>query len=94
MLPNDPLTRKLLCAALGKSAPQSVIFSEVMPSTNDEAKRAFADGLDTPALFAAAEQTAGRGRMGRRFLSPAGSGVYFSLFVPLTEPPRSVLYAT
>lgn len=94
MLPNDPLTRELLCAALGKSAPQSVIFSEVTPSTNDEAKQAFADGLNTPALFAAAEQTAGRGRMGRRFLSPAGSGVYFSLFVPLTEPPRSVLYAT
>ena len=94
MLPNDPLTRELLCAALGKSAPQSVIFSEVTPSTNDEAKRAFADGLNTPALFAAAEQTVGRGRMGRRFLSPAGSGVYFSLFVPLTEPPRSVLYAT
>ena len=58
MLPNDPLTRELLCAALGKSAPQSVIFSEVMPSTNDEAKRVFADGLNTPALFAAAEQNA------------------------------------
>lgn len=91
---NDRLTADTLRAALDDCAPQTVRFREVTPSTNDDAKRAFTDGLNTSALFVAAEQTAGRGRMGRRFLSPAGSGVYFSLFLPLTEPPRSVLYAT
>lgn len=94
MLPNDLLTQETLCAALGNCAPRFVRVSEVTASTNDEAKRAFADGLNFPALFAAAHQTAGRGRMGRRFLSPAGSGVYFSLLLPLTEPPQSVLYVT
>lgn len=91
---NDLLTQEALRAALGNSAPLFIRVSEVSESTNEEAKRAFADGLNTPALFVAAHQTAGRGRMGRRFLSPAGSGAYFSLFLPLTESPQSILYAT
>ena len=34
-------------------------------------------------LFAAASQSAGRGRIGRRFWSPDGSGIYFSfIYVP------------
>ena len=32
-----------------------------------------------PVLLAADEQTAGRGRRGRRWLSPAGTGAMFSL---------------
>lgn len=90
----DHLTADTLRSALGNHAPEILRVSEVTASTNDDAKRAFADGLKTPALFVSAEQTAGRGRMGRQFLSPAGSGVYFSLFLPLDNPPQSVLYAT
>lgn len=90
----DLFTADTLRSALGSRAPEVLRVSEVTTSTNDDAKRAFADGLDTPALFAAAEQTAGRGRMGRQFLSPAGSGVYFSLFLPLTGSPQSTLYTT
>lgn len=90
----DLFTADTLRSALGNRAPEFLQVSDVTASTNDDAKRAFADGLNTPALFAAAEQTAGRGRMGRQFLSPAGSGVYFSLFLPLTGSPQSVLYAT
>ncbi|MBQ6568430.1 MAG: biotin--[Treponema sp.] len=43
-------------------------------------------------LVAAASQTAGRGRIGRRFWSPGGSGIYFSFaYVPeggITDPGR------
>lgn len=48
-------------------------------STNSEAKRRAADGDGGPLLLVARMQTAGRGRMGRSFSSPASSGIYFSL---------------
>jgi len=43
-----------------------------------------------PVLLAADEQTAGRGRRGRRWHSPAGSGVLFSLALPMRRPVREL----
>ena len=91
---NDFFTTEALRAALGSAAPSRVLAEAVTDSTNAAARRAFVAGLDTPALFAAAEQTAGRGRLGRQFLSPAGTGVYFSYFQPLAASPESVLHIT
>ena len=53
---------------------------ELIDSTNAEAKRyaSVATGFH-PVLFLAGEQSAGRGRMGRNFLSRAESGIYMSL---------------
>ncbi len=48
-------------------------------STNLEAKRRTADKKLSRVLFVSGRQTAGRGRMGRPFVSPADSGVYFTL---------------
>lgn len=45
-------------------------------STNNYAKNHF-DG-ENPLLVIANEQTGGRGRLGRTFYSPAGTGIYFS----------------
>ena len=91
---NDIFSTDALRAALDDASPEPVHAAAVTGSTNGDARRAFVDGLSTPALFAAAEQTAGRGRLGRQFLSPAGSGVYFSFFTPLSAPPQSVLHVT
>ena len=58
--------------------------AEVWPalsSTNDRARAAAAEGTAGPLLVAALEQTAGRGRRGREFFSPAHSGLYFSLLL-------------
>jgi len=41
-------------------------------------------------LLAADEQSAGRGRRGRRWHSPAGAGVLFSLALPLDRPVREL----
>jgi BirA family biotin operon repressor/biotin-[acetyl-CoA-carboxylase] ligase len=41
-------------------------------------------------LLAADEQSAGRGRRGRRWHSPAGAGVLFSLALPLGRPVREL----
>ena len=51
---------------------------DVTDSTNTEAKNAILEGLGKNALFIAREQTAGRGRRGKSFYSPAESGLYFS----------------
>lgn len=48
-------------------------------STNDEAKRIAAMGGN--ALVVADSQSAGRGRLGRRFSSPVGTGAYFSVIL-------------
>ncbi len=62
-----------------------VCMFEEIDSTNSEAKRRAAGGDGGPLLLVARMQTAGRGRMGRSFSSPASSGVYFSLlYTPLT----------
>lgn len=46
--------------------------------------------LEGPVLLAADEQSAGRGRRGRRWHSPAGCGVLFSLGLPLARAPREL----
>ena len=51
---------------------------KTIDSTNNEAKRAVADGLTENAVFVADQQTAGRGRRGRDFFSPEKSGLYFT----------------
>jgi len=49
-----------------------------------------AERLSRPVLLAADEQTAGRGRRGRRWHSPPGCGALFSLGLPLARPVREL----
>lgn len=60
--------------------PQGVqtFFYGSIDSTNTQAKRLLAEGLQGEAVIVADEQTAGRGRCGRDFYSPKHTGVYFS----------------
>lgn len=60
----------------------NVIFFETIDSTNIEAKRLLAEKEAKElhkTVIVAAEQTAGRGRLGRKFVSPQKSGIYLSL---------------
>ena len=56
---------------------------ETIDSTNTEAKRRCTESSDVRRLdrtvVVAAQQTAGRGRLGRAFYSPSGSGLYLSI---------------
>lgn len=58
-----------------------VVFYDTIDSTNTQAKRMITDGADDVFLVVAAEQTAGRGRQGKSFYSPADTGVYMTLVV-------------
>jgi BirA family biotin operon repressor/biotin-[acetyl-CoA-carboxylase] ligase len=60
------------------------IYRPSCPSTQDLVR-----GLEEGAVAACEQQTAGRGRMGREWISPWGAGVLFSLaLTPATPPER------
>lgn len=68
-------------------APQLPGFTvEVLPtidSSNTELMRRARDGLTEPVLLIAEQQTQGRGRLGRNWVSGVGDSLMFSLGLPL-----------
>ena len=58
-----------------------VRFEPVISSTNTVLKQMAREGAPEGLALAAGEQTAGRGRLGRSFYSPSGSGLYLSLLL-------------
>ena len=59
-------------------------------STNTFLLRAAAHGCARPSAVFADEQTAGRGRQGRQWVSPARANLYFSLLFELDVPPAEI----
>ena len=68
-------------------------FKEI-DSTNDEAKRRIRAGFDGQAVFYADSQTAGRGRQGKNFYSPDGTGLYMTVLWPTSESIENTLRVT
>lgn len=72
-----------------------VVVYKCIDSTNMEAKRRALDGAKEGLIVLAEEQTAGRGRRGRSFLSPTGTGIYMSfLFRPTPEQSSDIVLVT
>lgn len=63
---------------------RSFRYHDEIESTNVEAKRLAAAGAPEGTVVVAESQSAGRGRLGRRWTSPAGKGLLFSA---LLRPP-------
>lgn len=73
-----------------KWAGRNLSFYESINSTNIRAKLEAEDGAPEGTLVVADMQTAGRGRRGRGWESPAGRNVYFTLVVkPSFAPDRA-----
>ncbi|MDO4553278.1 MAG: biotin--[acetyl-CoA-carboxylase] ligase [Bacillota bacterium] len=66
---------------LGADSPFQIRAVPVTGSTNDDLKALAAAGAPEGTVLAAEAQTGGKGRLGRSFFAPAGSGVYFSLLL-------------
>ncbi len=66
---------------------------DVLDSTNTEAKRHAAES-SAPALYIARAQAAGRGRLGRRFYSPADTGLYMTLAYTTDKPLGELVHTT
>lgn len=62
-----------MTTAFSLAAPFRLIAVETIDSTNDEAKRAALAGAGHGTVVWAQKQTAGRGRRGREWISPAGN---------------------
>jgi len=58
-----------------------------LPSTNTEAAQRALAGAAEGLVIVAGEQTAGRGRLDRQWVSPSGAGLYFSILLRPKAPP-------
>lgn len=73
-----------------KWAGKNLVFYEETDSTNLDAKRLAEEGAANGTLVVANMQTAGRGRRGRTWISPAGESVYMSLLLrPVCKPEQA-----
>lgn len=75
----------------GRAAP--VLYKPCVPSTNSELKAMAKTGAGHGTVLYAGRQTAGRGRMGRRFESPEG-GLYLSILWRPEVSPEDCLRLT
>lgn len=67
---------------------------DCVESTNTLAKAMALEGAAEGTILIADRQTGGRGRLGRRFLSPAGMGIYMSVILRPNCPPAQLMHLT
>jgi len=89
MMNESSLKKKLAKLNLG-----GLRWFDSIGSTNDEALAWAATGADDFSLVVADEQTQGRGRLDRKWLTPKGSAIAMSLILRPTAPMRSHLSRT
>ena len=78
----DIITREEIESMLPEGlAVTNVVYYHETDSTNTRAKQAAEDGEKSGTLFITECQTGGRGRRGRTWESPAGSGIWMSLLL-------------
>lgn len=83
---NYSMNQEQLRAALVNVPVPEIRFFESIGSTNDEALRWAEDGAPDGALVMADQQTQGRGRLDRRWITRPGAALAFSLVLRPTLP--------
>ena len=88
--------KELILQHMKESCPwqDSLLWFDSIESTNTHAKQLAADGAVHGTVLIADHQTGGRGRMGRSFHSPAGSGIYMSVILRPNCVPRDLMHLT
>jgi BirA family biotin operon repressor/biotin-[acetyl-CoA-carboxylase] ligase len=76
-----------LAAERGSTLGRPLYVLASTTSTSDEAKHAAKKGAPHGATWVAEEQTAGRGRQGRAWVSPRGESLLFSVLMRVSCPP-------
>lgn len=90
----DLITREEIRKYLPDGLPGGEIYCyDSVDSTNEEAKRAVGYAPDR-SVFVANQQTAGKGRRGRTWISPKGEDLFFSLLLRPDIPPESASMLT
>ena len=90
-LPSLPLTADRVAATLGtRWLGRTFEWHAACASTSDLAAERARTGAPAGLVIAADEQTAGRGRLGRSWHSPAGENLYVSLLLRPTRPAAEI----
>ena len=90
------MNQEQILACLSRDYPwkDRVHYADTIASTNDTLKKWAAEGAPEGTVLIAGEQTGGRGRMGRSFHSPAGTGVYLSMLLRPECAPGEIMHLT
>ena len=96
LINNNLITKESIITHLDKTlADVDIHIFKTIPSTNDKAKEFALNGAKNGTVIIAEEQSAGKGRMGRSFYSPANTGIYMSIILrPKLTSMDSVLITT
>ena len=79
---------------LPESRLASVTVEDSVTSTNDVLKTIASSGAPEGTVLIADQQTKGKGRRGRSFESPSGTGIYLSYLLRPAASPASVAHVT
>ena len=85
------MTREQIQSGLGTQwAGREIVYFKEIDSTNRYAKKLAAEGAAHGTMVLADTQTAGRGRRGHSWISPAGSSISMTLILRPDVPPAQV----
>jgi BirA family biotin operon repressor/biotin-[acetyl-CoA-carboxylase] ligase len=82
----DRIAKQMKSSVIGSP----LLYRQEVASTNAEARSLAVSGAPEGVVVIAESQTAGRGRLGRRWSSPAGRGLLFSVLLRPTLPMSDV----
>lgn len=98
ILPPDapqPLCAETIARLMaGHEWADRLVVLDTIDSTNTYAKQLAASGAPAGTAVLAETQTAGRGRRGRSFFSPAGEGLYLSVILRPAAQPEQIFHLT
>jgi len=88
--------KDLILQHMKESCPwqDSLLWFHSIDSTNTRAKELAAQGAPHGTVLLADHQSGGRGRLGRSFHSPAGTGIYMSLILRPNCTPQELMHLT
>lgn len=86
----DELNALMIRARLPRDQACEVVVLDSVDSTNDEAMRRASQGASMPLVVIGREQTKGRGRLGREWLSEPNGNLYLSLVLSPQVPPEQL----
>ena len=85
------MTKERICSGLATQwAGCEIVYFDETDSTNRQARMLAREGARHGTLVIADTQSAGRGRRGRGWISPAGEGIFMSLIIRPDMPPSQV----
>ena len=79
--PDKLIPREIQHGLKAKVFGRRIVYHETIASTMDEAFRLGLEGAPEGTVVVAEQQTKGKGRLGRKWISPKGKGIYMSIIV-------------